>query len=215
MKKTAPPLTTYTKVILSGWPAIFEIIAKYTKVKKQLIRTDLPLVSTEQLEEVFLDKQTRFIQYSIATRARALIAFIALNQELNELEKQKNQTVQALITIEEYLKEDKTNPKLIEAVESARNCLADIKNTQIALEKKQGIFQNLNERMDNLLNKQDEQWEAFRDSWSSKMIEELEKIGIRLTALEKTEIKRQKTTAELIERMRELGLSLPKNLSNL
>lgn len=215
MKNTPAPLSTYAKIILSGWPAIFNIISKYTRVKKQLIRTDLPLLSAEQMKEVFMDKQNNFIQHSIATRAKALMALITLNQQINDLAKQKNETVQALITLENYLKDDKSNPRLIEAIEMARACLSDIKNTQVALEKKQAAFQTLNERMDNLLQKQDVEWEKFRDEWSSTMIKELEKVGIRLTALEKTDIKRQKTLAELIERMRELGLSLPKHLTNL
>ncbi len=215
MKKTGVELTTYSKVILSGWPAIFDIISKYTKVKTPLIRTDLPLLSMEQLEEVFLDKQNLFIQHSIATRAKVLIAFITLTQQLQELEKQKNEAVSTLITLENYQKESPEDDRLFEAVEDAKACLDEIKVTEAALKKKHVLFENLNQQMDQLLQNQDHQWEQFRDTWSSNMIEALEKIGVQLTELEKTEIKRHKSTAELIQRMRELGLSLPKSIAKI
>jgi len=215
MKKSPFLLTTYTKVILSGWPAIFNVINKYTKVKKQLIRSDLPLLSGEQLEEVFLDQQTSFIKYSIATRAKAILALISVYAQLEEVEEQRKHAIDAMEKLEEFTKtSQETDPKLQEALETAKDCLIDIKATQTELEKKLTFFQNLTEKMDKLLDKQDGEWDKFKNEWASKMIEELEKIGIRLTELEKTEIRRQKTTLELIERMKELGLALPKVLQD-
>jgi hypothetical protein len=213
MKKELPLISTYSQIILGGWPAIFEIVKKYTKVRKHLIRSDLPFLSYEQLEEVFLDSQNHFILDSISVRAKALLDLIHVQVQLDALEEEKEEAMKVLEQIEGYARNSgEENLKISQAFEEARQCVKDIKEAQSMLEEKKKHLAALNEKMDKLLASQDKEWENFRQEWASQLIEGLESAGIRLTELEVNEIKRQKTLYELIERMKELNLSLPKDL---
>lgn len=73
-----------------------------------------------------------------------------------------------------------------------------------------------NTTLDKFAQKFDRDWDEFRDEWAKKLISEIEeKIGLKLTVLEKEEIMRPKTTAEINERLVDLKIDPKKSQTNL
>lgn len=179
---------TYARIILSDWPALAELLVRYSTPIKVSIKKDKPantsklILTKAQIDETLISPFHTFLKPHI--NAAAMLYRFKFELAVQENEALKEQL-----------------PKLDEKQILPAGTLEKISVNQI---------EKMQTDLNTLLGQQNKQWNEGLLLWKETLVNALEKNGVSLSDLEYKELQNQETTSELLDRFVELNIDLPK-----
>lgn len=180
---------THARIILSDWPALAQLLIRYSTPVKVSIKKD---------------KTTAPPSKAILTKAQIDEALISpfhtfLKPHINAAATLYRYKLELAVQEDEALKEQL--PKLDD-----EQALPPETLEKISVNHSEKIQTGLN----TLLGEQNQQWNEALLMWKEMLVTALEKNGVSLSDLEYKELQNQETTTELLDRFVELNIDLPK-----
>ena len=209
-KSTDVSYASQARTIISDWPVIFALIKKYTRVELRK-NVQMPVMLTmEQMDEVFTDKEQGFIRASIAARADV----VAGRKKVTELQRAIIQQQQIIdIALNDLKARTKGTTEQQAVLQTTSELFVQHASQLNELRKQLPILQqqlNATEpELDKLAQQHDAEWEQARDKWHQQLLEKLTSIGLKLTDLQQQELLRHNTLAEVVYRFDTLEVKPP------